>query len=193
MKLSEIDILKIGHSIQLVGAVYAGEGRALLAVFPEDRDTVPADLELLDMDLDDWQVFLRQTDLLETEVTARAADGTLKKAILRKGARQIEQGISWRVFKRDGYACRYCGKDDLPLTVDHLVCWEEGGPSIEANLLSSCRRDNKIRGNLSYDEWLQHPHYLKVSRGLTPEVRAANEAIIATLAGIPRLDHIKRR
>ena len=60
----------------------------------------------------------------------------LYKAVIRKCQRNIEQGVSWNVFRRDGYACRYCGNKEVPLTVDHLVLWEESGPSTEANLVS---------------------------------------------------------
>jgi len=40
---------------------------------------------------------------------------------------------------------------------------------------------------------LQMVGALKVSKGLTPEVRAANEAVLATLAAIPRVQHVKSR
>ena len=61
-------------------------------------------------DTEDWKKVLRQTDLLETEVLALSEDGKLTKAILRKSQRQIEARISWNVFRRDGYRCRYCGR-----------------------------------------------------------------------------------
>ena len=195
MKLSDLNILDIGHTIQLAGAIYAGNERVFLCFLPDEEalNQRAPKVEHLDMDAADWEKFLRQTDLLETEVTARAKDGTVSKAILRKCQRQIEQAICWRVFKRDFYRCSYCANDSTPLTVDHLVCYEEGGPSTEANLLASCRKCNKIRGNTPYEEWLKHPFYLKVSQALTPEVRQANEARVATLASIPRLDYVKSR
>lgn len=222
MKLSDIDLLKIGNTINLAGAVFVGEGKMFLCMFPEDTGRIsamevePDDRPLpnethvpifhtfanggqaswvktLEMNADDWQKFLRQTDLLETEVLAKASDGTLAKIILRKSERQIDAGVQWRVYKRDGYRCRYCGKDDLPLTVDHLVTHEEGGPMTEENLVAADRKCNKVRGNLSYEEWLKHPRYLETSKNLTPEVRAANEALVATLDKIPRKAHVKSR
>jgi len=197
MKLDELDLLKIGNTIQIAGAVYAGEGQVILAMFPDEGGLITGGYELknekgssalhcLNMDLDDWTKFLHQTDVLETEIFARAADGKLARAIARKSQRLIAQGVSWAVYRRDNFLCRYCGADDVPLTVDHLVLWEEGGPSIESNLVSSCRKDNKVRGNLPYAEWLRHPRYLATSKNLTPEVRAANEALVATLEHIPR-------
>jgi hypothetical protein len=195
-KLKDIDIYKIGNTIQMVGAVYAGEGRTLVCFFPEDRPSdgaLPSDVETLDMDQDDWARFLRQTDLMEVEILAKASDGTLAKAIIRKSARQIEQGVSWNVFRRDGYRCRYCGNDKVPLTVDHLVRWEDHGPSIEENLVAACRKCNKVRGDTDYADWLKHPHYLRVSAGIDEATKRANEALVGTLDRIPRVKNLKSR
>lgn len=186
----------------------------LLALFPDDRGDLmnedtnlvvkpyyrdaltgsDEDVHVLDMDHEDWKVFLRQTDLLEAKVLAEASDGTLAKIVLRKSARQISQQVSWNVFKRDGYKCRYCGRDDVPLTVDHLVLWEDGGPSIEQNLVSACKKCNKTRGNTPYAEWLKHPRYLRTSEDLEPSVRFDNEAMVGALDDIPRMyqKHSKR-
>ena len=81
----------------------------------------------------------------------------------------------------------------MPLTVDHLVCWEEGGPSIEANLVSSCKKCNKIRGNTPFEAWLRHPVYRKVSQGLTDRARQDNERLVPTLSQIPRKNYIGSR
>jgi hypothetical protein len=192
VKLSQLDLLKFGHTVGMVGVVYAGEGRAFLALFPEERD-LTAELENLSMGVEDWQKLMTQLDTLETEVTAREGDGTIKKAILRKSARTIEANISWRVFKRDSYKCCYCGKDDVPLTVDHIICWEEGGPSTPDNLLASCRKCNKARGNTPYAEWLESPYYRRVSVNLSAAVRSNNLDIVNRLADIPRKNYIKSR
>ena len=190
-RLSDINLLAIGNTIQISGMMYSGEGKTYLCFLPEDRNDLP--IEVLEMNPEEWQTFLRQTDVMETEVLARASDGTLAKAILRKSQRQIDTAVQWRVFKRDGYRCSYCGNDDTPLTVDHLVCWESGGPSIEANLLAVCRKCNKIRGNLSYPDWLNHPRYINVSKNLDPARREANRALLATLDAIPRKIHARSR
>ena len=200
MKIQDVGLLKFGNTIQLAGAVYVGEGGAWLAMFPEERGSLSGDVSgevwlhttdghvevrTLDMNDEDWKVFLRQTDLMEVEVLTKASDGTLAKAIVRKSARQIDQGVSWRVFRRDGYACCYCGNDNTPLTIDHLITWESMGPTIEENLLSACRKCNKTRGETEYGAWLLHPYYLEVSKRLTPERREANAALVNTLKGIP--------
>jgi hypothetical protein len=189
MEFKDINIKTIGHEVLLVGGVWAGNGQTLVCLFPQAEQE--GDVHVLDMGGDDWKALLRQSDLMETEVLAKAEDGKLYKAVARKCQRNIDQGTSWNVFRRDGYACRYCGNDKVPLTVDHLVLWEEGGPSLEENLVSACRKCNKVRGNTQYADWLKHPFYLGKAKNLTPEIRAANEAILGTLDAIPR--HVKKR
>lgn len=187
-KFENLDLLKVGNTIQLAGAIWVGEGRMYLCMFPGE-DELPVPVDQLDMTRDEWEKFLRQTDIMETEVLTEAADGKVAKAIIRKSARQIAQHISWAVYRRDGFACRYCGRQDVPLTVDHLVLWESGGPSIEDNLVAADKRCNKTRGNTEYADWLNHPFYRKVSQGLSPEQRQANIDLAATLDAIPRMAH----
>lgn len=189
--LKDLDIYKLGDTIQLAGAVYTGEGKAYLCLMPGesyDVDVVP-----LVMDRDDWTRFLRQADLLETEVLTKTPDGQIAKAILRKSQRQVDQEVSWRVYRRDNFACRYCGRNDCALTIDHLVTWEEGGPTTEANAVAACRHCNKTRGNMSYDDWLVSKAYQNASKKLTAQQQQRNRDVAATLSTIPRLIHKKSR
>ena len=188
---SDLNILNIGHDIQLAGAVYTGKGRIYLMLYPDE--SLDQDVCALEMTTEEWLQVIRQSDLLETEVLAKSPDGSVGKAVIRKSTRQIEQGVSWQVFRKAGFQCSYCGADNVPLTVDHLVCWEEGGPSIPANLLSCCKKCNKTRGNLPYADWIRTEYYLKVSRKLSEAQRKANEALVATLDKIPRKLHIVNR
>ena len=183
-KFEDMELLEFGHTIQIGGVIFSGKGKNFICLLPDDAD-INDEFCALDLNTDDWKKVLRQTDLMEIEVLQKATDGKLVKALVRKATRMIEQGLSWRVFKRDGYQCRYCGKDGLPMTVDHLVLWEVGGPSIEENLVTSCRRCNKTRGSRSYEDWLNHGYYLKVSKNLTDEVRDLNEGLLFTLDNIP--------
>lgn len=186
-KFSDLNLLSVGNTIQIVGAIWEGEGHTYLCVFPEGKLEHPP--EVLEMTLEEWQKFIHQTDVLDVEALTQTPEGKVVKAIIRKSERQVAQGVSWAVFKRDGYKCRYCGRDDVPLTVDHLVLWEEGGPSTEANLVAADRTCNKRRGNLPYAQWLEHPYYKKVSAALTEEQRLANRKLQDTLGAIPRTVH----
>lgn len=192
MKFSEVDLSAIGQEVQLVGGIWAGNGKAFLFYFPEygEESQEPISVE---MTQEDWQALLRQSDLVETEVLAKSESGDIVKAVIRKCQRSIDQQATWNVYRRDGYRCRYCGADKLPLTVDHLVLWEAGGPTIESNLVSACRKCNKTRGRLPYEEWLRHPFYRAVSRQLSLDQREANVALASTLAAIPRMFHVRSR
>lgn len=194
MKFSDLDIKAIGHKITLIGGIWAGADGGYLCYFPEFGKPEGVTLHGLDMSYEDWKKLLRQSDLMETEVLAKAEDGKLYKAIARKCQRNIEQGVSWNVFRRDGYRCRYCGNDKVPLTVDHVVLWEEGGPSTEENLVAACRKCNKKRGNMPYRKWiLSSPYYLARIENLAEEVKEANRALVTTFDSIPRQIHKRKR
>jgi len=184
MNFNEMNLLDFGNSIQLGGAIYSGNGKNYICLLPEESN-INDEFCVLELTLDEWKKIIRQSDLVETEIFQRQTDGKIVKAIVRKTTRVIEQGISWRVYKRDNYKCRYCGKEGIPMTVDHLVLWENGGPSIEENLVTACRRCNKVRGSIPYEEWLNNSYYLEVSKNLTDEIRDLNESLLFTLNDIP--------
>ena len=178
-------LFDFGNSITMSGVVFSDVDRSIILMFPDnkvDHITIP------DVSLEDWKKILRQLDILEVEVLSDDKHG-LKKAILRKSARQIEGRISWNVFRRDSYTCRYCGRNDVPLTVDHLVLWEEGGPSIEENLVTACSKCNKARGNMPYSDWIVSDYYLKTSENILDEIFTLNQKLEETLAYIPRRVH----
>ena len=193
---TDFPLSSVGVTTQLVGGIWADENNLYLMHIPEfeiEKNIDNMAINQVEMSDEAWKALLRQSDLVEVEVLSKCQDGKLYKALVRKCTRSVEQGVSWRVFKRDAYACRYCGRDDVPLTVDHLVLWEEGGPSIEENLLSSCKKCNKTRGNFQYADWMGHPYYLKVAERLTAEQRQANIDIVDTLDAIPRVINIRKR
>ncbi len=191
IRLDDLDIYDIGSSIQLIGVIYKGKGKNYICTFPAEQ--LAQDTVLLPMSAEDWQKFNRQTDLLEVQVISNASDPALAKIIVRKSQRQIDQQVAWRVYRRDGYACRYCGATDRPLTLDHLVTWEDGGPTSEANTVASCSPCNRTRGRLSYRQWLEHADYKRVSANLAPNVKANNERVADTLDFIPRMVHKRTR
>lgn len=191
MKFSDIKLTDIGTTIQMVGAVYAdSSGKGFYFPFPSTSGE-GQNPEPVEMTNEDWKALLRQADLVEVEATVQAEDGTLQKAIVRKSQRQIDSQVSWNVFRRDNFMCRYCGTEKLSLTVDHLVRWEDGGPSIEANLVACCRKCNKVRGDTAYAAWLRHPYYVEVSQKVSYAYQELNRAVADTLAAIPRV-HVKK-
>lgn len=204
MALTDIDMKELGLSIQMVGAVYGDKDTLYVvtipgALEPNHRrvlDALPAqdygtgvqldEIRAVHLTHEEWQAFLRQTDLVEVEALVKDPETKqVGKAIIRKSERQISQNVSWAVYRRDGFRCRYCGVEDQPLTVDHLITWESGGPSTPENLVASCRKCNGARGETPYAEWLDSPYYRRVSAGLDYQTRFANQALIPTLARIP--------
>lgn len=180
LTLNDIDIYDVGNTIQLSGAMYSGNGRNYILVLP-DEDSSSLDtsnITMLQMNAAEWDRFLLQSDVLDIRGPA--------KAILRKSQRQIDQNVSWAVYERDGYICRYCARR-VPLTVDHIVLWEEGGPSVERNLITSCRRCNKLRGSRQYDEWLRSDDYKSVSENLDFAGMLRNDMVVQDLPELRKL------
>ncbi|NHQ59520.1 HNH endonuclease [Chlorobium sp. BLA1] len=51
------------------------------------------------------------------------------------------------ILLRDAYQCQYCGRTDLPLTIDHVVPRSRGGDYSWENLITACRRCNTKKGD----------------------------------------------
>jgi HNH endonuclease len=186
ISLNDINLYDIGSTYQIAGTIWSSANDCFITLFP-DREENFDDAKLLPMDLAEWEKFLRQTDLIETEVILNDPNGKLIKAILRKTQRAIDSFMQWSVFKRDNYTCRYCGKTGIPLTVDHIDLWEQGGATIPENLITACKKCNKDRGRMEYADWLQSDIYQKRSQGLTEEVMQQNQAVLQQLPHLQTL------
>ena len=182
-----MDIKKVGHTIQIAGVVFTSEQEniAYIIMLPNEEFYKNNIIEFFTTE--QWKEFLWQSDVLETEVKT-----TQGKAVIRKANRQIDNNISWKVYHRDNYTCRYCGRTGIPLTVDHMVLWEEGGPSIEENLLTACRRCNKTRGNTPYHKWINSNLYKKYASGIDDDLKIKNLQLINTIKNIPISFHKMR-
>lgn len=158
MKLGSIDIPteEIGDLWTLEGVVY-GNGEQSVAMvlpyapgslgskLPQNTVVKPAKvLETIFPTDEEWQTFLKQTDDPVTPIG---------KAFVRKATRQVIESVRWRVYKRDNYTCRYCGRDDVPMTVDHYIAQKYGGEWTFENLLTSCRNCQKLKGHKTIQEW----------------------------------------
>ena len=170
MDFKDFDILRIGNSLEIKGVIYGNAVEDIIIMLPGQK--MPEMMRSIEPTLEQWNAIIRQSDLLEVEVISGDPN---KKVILRKSTRQIDLNVSWSVFRRDGYKCRYCGNNHVPLTIDHIVLWENGGPTIEQNLITSCKKCNNTRGSMPYKEWLASSEYLKVSEQLTEDEKLKNE------------------
>lgn len=57
------------------------------------------------------------------------------------------------VFKRDGYACQYCGDKTQKLECDHIIPVTRGGSNDLTNLTTACKTCNGSKGNKLVNEW----------------------------------------
>lgn len=56
------------------------------------------------------------------------------------------------VLKRDKHKCGYCGRGDLPLTIDHIIPKARGGSDTWENLVAACLPCNNRKGHRTPEE-----------------------------------------
>ncbi len=56
--------------------------------------------------------------------------------------------------------CAYCGKENTPLEVEHIIPKSRGGSNMVSNLTISCHKCNQRKGNMTAEEF-NHPETLK--------------------------------
>ncbi len=69
--------------------------------------------------------------------------------------KRVSKGVRFEIFKRDGFACQYCGAmpPDVVLHVDHILAIVEGGGHDDENLITACEACNIGKGR----KILDHP------------------------------------
>lgn len=73
------------------------------------------------------------------------------------------------LLEKFGWRCAYCGKESVPLEMDHVVPKSRGGTDRVSNLALACRECNQAKGNRLPQEWLEE---LKKSRRTVDKKRA---------------------
>jgi 5-methylcytosine-specific restriction endonuclease McrA len=56
------------------------------------------------------------------------------------------------ILRRDSYKCSYCGRGDLPLTIDHVIPKAKGGFDSWENLVCACTICNNKKGDRTPEE-----------------------------------------
>lgn len=56
------------------------------------------------------------------------------------------------ILRRDNFACQYCGKHTLDLTIDHVVPRHMGGKHIWVNVVTACYSCNHRKGGRTVEE-----------------------------------------
>lgn len=58
------------------------------------------------------------------------------------------------ILRRDGHRCQFCGRADIPLTVDHVLPISRGGEDTWENLVCACVKCNNKKGDRTPEEAL---------------------------------------
>jgi len=56
------------------------------------------------------------------------------------------------ILRRDGHRCQFCGRTDVPLTVDHVLPVSRGGEDSWDNLVCACVDCNNKKGDRTPEE-----------------------------------------
>lgn len=190
-EIRNIKKLDFGNNIRITGLVMSHkDGKVFNILTPSNTiaDLDYSSLEILDLNGEEWSELIRQLDILETE----GIRGD-EKVILRKSQQIVDNNVYWTVFRRDNYSCRYCAKNDVPLTYDHVVTWEKGGPTTVENGVTACRKCNKKRGNLDFGSWLEHSYYIERSKYLSERVLKMNQDLVLQIPSIQTVQNIRSR
>jgi len=169
LKLDDLPLYDLGNTIQISGMILQGNDKTYNVFFPDKKIENP---ELVEVNEDEWKKLLLQLDTLET-VLFPGNPGA--KIVVRKSQRIIESAMIWKVFRRDNYTCQYCGARDKPLSVDHVVLWEDMGGTVEENLLTACSACNMKRGNMRFLDWLDSDYYNKCLKNFGNEDQQYNQ------------------
>lgn len=191
-QMTEKTLRDMGSTYRMVGALFGNDEYLHMLTLP-DCDLAEVHVLWDALTDEEWQAILKNVDTQPVEAWVKKGGADPAKAIIRKCERQINQNIAWRVYRRDVFTCRYCGADDKPMTVDHLVLWEDGGPTTEANMVTACSSCNKKRGNMAYEDWLVSDYYVKISKDLSAEQQEANTQLVGTLHLIEKHPIKKKR
>ncbi len=56
------------------------------------------------------------------------------------------------ILRRDGHRCQYCGRGDVPLTMDHVHPRSRSGEDAWENLVAACVKCNNKKGDRTPEE-----------------------------------------
>jgi HNH endonuclease len=89
----------------------------------------------------EWEAF--KASIPEGSTTIVPAEST--EEYVTRMRRELTEQMRWRIFKRDGKVCQWCGSDER-LTVDHIFPLNLRGTNDESNLTTLCRSCNSRKG-----------------------------------------------
>jgi len=149
--LTSIFLDRFGIEFQVSGVVFQGKNNKTILVAVPGCD-IPEEMDHVSPDVSEWLDLLKATD--DPSYFEMEPNGQIVKAIHRKCQRSIGQEVQWRIYRRAGFKCGFCG-NERPLTIDHKIPVEAGGTDEESNLEACCRPCNKEKANMSWEAWVE--------------------------------------
>jgi hypothetical protein len=64
----------------------------------------------------------------------------------------VSKRLRYEVMARDGFACRYCHRDDVALEIDHVIPVALGGQDVPENLVAACMACNRGKASTNPDK-----------------------------------------
>ena len=116
------------------------------------RRKVAVKLGLAARELDEVARRLEEVGLIDAETL----NPSMRLVVNRDSMRPVEsvwRVIHERIFRRDGYSCRYCGAVGVRLECDHVVPVARGGWHDDANLATACFDCNRSKRDKLLTEW----------------------------------------
>jgi 5-methylcytosine-specific restriction endonuclease McrA len=90
------------------------------------------------------------------------------------GGHWIADAARYAIYRRDGFACVYCGareRDGNALSLDHVRPRPLGGSDAATNLVTACTECNAAKRDLTFDLFTRYLRtYGRPTRGLAARV-----------------------
>lgn len=119
---------------------------------PLMRRKVAVKLGLAIRELEEAARRLEEVGLVDAETLQPSMGFVATRGALRPVA-SAWRVIRERIFKRDGYSCRYCGATGVRLECDHVVPVIRGGGHNDENLATACFDCNRSKRDKLLSEW----------------------------------------
>ncbi len=153
---TQVQMWKLGKISPKVYAKLFGSWTKAIHAFCEDRnndtssDTEPEITEMIQSSL------LQATPATKAPITKSNELSNNNSSIIIKHStgRTITPTLRFRVFRRDNFTCKICGKspmkDEVVLEIDHIIPYSTGGETAEDNLQTLCKECNRGKTNLPH-------------------------------------------
>jgi hypothetical protein len=147
---TQAQMLKQGQISPKCYAKMFGSWTKAIHAFCKDRNDDPAPTAIPVIAASSSSIFIAKTSVV-SDVIHRNEDAPL--IIEHTTGRTVSLGLRFRVFKRDNFTCKACGRSPvtnsgLELQVDHIVAYAIGGETKLDNLQTLCKECNLGKSNL---------------------------------------------